>query len=68
MTDRPTAAPPHFPFHEHRTMAEVKRDIFLDAIGDDLSVPEAALLANMTARQAAREWQELQSFAGEDAA
>lgn len=40
MTERPTAAPAHWPYHEHRTLAEVDRVIRCQTCGDDVSPRE----------------------------
>jgi hypothetical protein len=41
MTERPTAAPPHWPYHEHRTIAEVDRQQREKAIADAAWLREA---------------------------
>lgn len=51
MTDRPTAAPAHFPY-DHPNMAEVMRAECIEALKAGASPTRAAVLSGCTLRQA----------------
>lgn len=49
MTDRPTAAPPIFPFPDHKSLAEVGNLICCQTCGDDVDPTENGFTCSYSA-------------------